>query len=94
MSLNRLKKSGLPEGCEKRGEKVGVATGVFRWSTFGGPDGGNTGNVRSDPESLSKSLSSASLRSLNADLGTLGTSSRKVLTSAISKPNTSANLQR
>ena len=69
-----------------------MATGTFRFN-FGGPDGGNTGNVRSDPESLSKSLSSASLRSLNADLGTLGTSSRKVLTSAISKPNTSANLK-
>ena len=56
--------------------------------------GGKTGNVSfSDPESLSKSLNSASFKSLNADLGTLGTSSRKVLTSAKSSPRTSANLK-
>ena len=58
----------------------------------GGPEGGWTGKARSDPESLSKSLSSASFRSWKTDLGTFGTSSRNVLTSARSKLNTSANL--
>ena len=69
---------------------MGVANVLL--ATFGGLVGGRTGNVRSDPESLSRSLNSASFKSLKADLGTLGTSSRKCLTSAISKPNTSANL--
>ena len=99
-----MKKSALPLGCENRGENVAddKVTKVSRdfdkevTATVGGADGGCTGKVRSDdPDpSLSKSLNSASFKSWKADLGTLGISSRNVLTSAKSKPNTSANLKK
>ena len=72
---------------------VGVLEGAVKVGTAGGPVGGKTGKCSSDPVSLSMSLSSASFRSLKADFGTLGTSSRNVLTSAKSNPNTSANLE-
>jgi len=92
LSRRLLKKPELPLGWLNSGAIVGV-DGALKLGSVGGPVGGWTGKWSSDPESLSMSLSSASLRSLNAERGTRGTSSRKVLTSAKSSPKTSANLK-
>lgn len=58
----------------------------------GPPDPTGKAGNGSHSTSLSVSLRSASFKSLKADFGTLGTSSKKVLTSARSRPKTSANL--